>query len=168
MVTHLGSGHEEGTGFKPSEGPRSKAGKALILHINQYNAKGFHIRTVTSDGEGAVKSARTSVEELGAQLNILGHGSHTPHAEAAIRHVKNTARDTLFSLPFPLPLRLAPALCGRTGYTGPTGRTGPCPAYCTLTSLSNLVHPILPPTVRLHPCILLASSSLLVEVYSSF
>ena len=29
------------------------------------------------------------------------------------------------------------------------------------------IHPILPPTVHLHPCILLASSSLLVEVYSS-
>ena len=44
--------------------------------------------------------------------------------------------------------------CGRTGYTGPTGRTGPCPdpsdptAYCTHTSLAQL----------------LASSSLLVEV----
>ena len=44
--------------------------------------------------------------------------------------------------------------CGRTGYTGPTGRTGPSPdpsdptAYCTHTSLEQL----------------LASSSLLVEV----
>ena len=43
--------------------------------------------------------------------------------------------------------------CGRTGYTGPTGRTGPSPdpsdptAYCTHTSLAQL----------------LASSSLLVE-----
>ena len=46
------------------------------------------------------------------------------------------------------------SFCGRTGYTGPTGRTGPCPdpsdptAYCTYTSLAQL----------------LASSSLLVEV----
>ena len=50
------------------------------------------------------------------------------------------------------------ALCGRIGYTGPTGRTGPCPdpsdptAYCTHTSLAQL----------------LASSSLLAEVYPSF
>ena len=48
--------------------------------------------------------------------------------------------------------------CDRTGYTGPTGRTGPSPdpsdptAYCTHTSLAQL----------------LASSSLLVEVYPSF
>ena len=48
--------------------------------------------------------------------------------------------------------------CGRIGYTGPTGRTGPGPdpsdstAYRTYTSLAQL----------------LASSSLLVEVYPSF
>ena len=48
--------------------------------------------------------------------------------------------------------------CGRIGYTGPTGRTGPSPdpsdptAYCTHTSLAQL----------------LASSSLLVEVLPSF
>ena len=47
---------------------------------------------------------------------------------------------------------------GRIGYTGPTGRTGPSPnpsdptAYCTHTSLAQL----------------LASSSLLVEVNPSF
>ena len=111
MVTHLGAGHEKSTtGTRSSEGPRSKAGKALLLHISQYKAKGFHIRTVTTDGEGAIKASRTAVEELGTHLNILGHGSHTPHAEAAIRHVKNKARSTLYSLPFPLPSRLAPAL----------------------------------------------------------
>ena len=48
--------------------------------------------------------------------------------------------------------------CGRIGYTRPTGRTGPSPdpsdptAYYTHTSLAQL----------------LASSSLLVEVYPSF
>ena len=63
---------------------------------------------MTSDGEGAVRSV--GVEELGAQLNILGHGSHTPHAESAIRHVKNKSRSTLYRLPYPLPTRLAAAL----------------------------------------------------------
>ena len=82
----------------------------MLLHINQYKSKGFYVRTVISDGEGAVKSVRAGVEELGAQLNILGHGSHAPHAESAIRHVKNKARSTLYSLPYPLPSRLAAAL----------------------------------------------------------
>lgn len=59
------------------------------MHINQYAAKGFSIKRVTSDGEASVRAVRSDVEALGVELNILGHGSHTPHAEAAIRHIKN-------------------------------------------------------------------------------
>ena len=43
-------------------------------------------------------------------MNILGHGMHTPHAEAAIRHVKNKARSTVASLPYTMPVRWAAAL----------------------------------------------------------
>jgi Zinc knuckle len=110
MVTHLGPGQDRSASGSKVEGSRSKAGKALLLHISQYKAKGFHIRTVTSDGEGAIKSTRASIEETGAQLNILGHGSHTPHAESAIRHVKNKARSRMYSLLFPLGTRFAAAL----------------------------------------------------------
>ena len=111
MVTHLGPGHEKPTsGTKATEGSRAKAGKALLHHLSQYTAKGFHVKTVTSDGEGSVKSVRSNIEELGVNLNILGHGSHAPHIESAIRHIKNKARSTLYSLPYPLPSRLAAAL----------------------------------------------------------
>ena len=111
MVTHLGPGTEKVvTTSRTTEGSRSKAGQALILHIQQYLAKGFQINLITSDGEGAVKTVRRDIENLGADLNILGHGSHAPHAEAAIRHIKNKARSTLHSLPFPLPTKLAAAL----------------------------------------------------------
>jgi hypothetical protein len=41
---------------------------------------------------------------------VLGHGSHTPHAESATRHIKNKARSTLHSLMYPLPTKLASAL----------------------------------------------------------
>ena len=109
MVTHLGPGIERSIGSH-NEKSRSLAGKALLLHIQQYLSKGFRITTVTSDGEGAVKTVRRDVENLGIDLNILGHGSHAPHAEAAIRHVKNKARSTLHSLPFPLPSKLTAAL----------------------------------------------------------
>ena len=109
MVTHLGPGIERSIGSH-NEKSRSLAGKALLLHIQQYLSKGFRITTVTSDGEGAVKTVRRDVESHGIELNILGHGSHAPHAEAAIRHVKNKARSTLHSLPFPLPSKLAAAL----------------------------------------------------------
>ena len=54
--------------------------------------KGFRIKRVTSDGEGSIKAFRPEIELLGVQLNVLGHGSHTPHAESALRHIKNKAR----------------------------------------------------------------------------
>ena len=111
MVTPLGPGQDSTSSKdKHSEKSRAKAGKALLLHLAQYHAKGFRVQSVTSDGEGAVKSSRQEVEELGIELNILGRGSHTPHAESAIRHIKNKARSTLHSLPFTLPSKLAAAL----------------------------------------------------------
>ena len=111
MVTHLGPGTDKSTtGSRHSDGSRAKAGKALLLHIQQYLAKGFRMSAVTSDGEGAIKTVRNEVESQGIDLNILGYGSHTPHAESAIRHVKNKARSTLHSLPFPLPSKLAAPL----------------------------------------------------------
>ena len=111
MVTPLGPGQDSTSSKdKHSEKSRAKAGKALLLHLAQYHAKGFRVQSVTSDGEGAVKSSRREVEELGIALNILGRGSHTPHAESVIRHIKNKARSTLHSLPFTLPSKLAAAL----------------------------------------------------------
>ena len=108
MVSHLGPGSETASSSeKNNERSRSKAGEALLMHVTQYQAKGFRVLTVTSDGEGAVKSIRQEAQKLGVELNILGRGSHTPHAEAAIRHLKNKARSTLHSLPYSLPSKLA-------------------------------------------------------------
>ena len=63
-------------------------------NINQYDAKVFRIKRVTSDGEPAIKATKLDLEALGVELNVLGHGSHTSHTEAAIRHAKNKARST--------------------------------------------------------------------------
>ena len=136
MVTHLGPGQDKTTsGTKATEGSRSKAGKALLHHLSQYTAKGFHVKTVTSDGEGSVKSVRSIVEELGVNVNILGHGSHAPHIESAIRHIKNKARSTLYSLPYPLPSRLAAALIAFVVHTANMvpkhNAPGHLPAYYT-------------------------------------
>ena len=54
------------------------------MYINQYNAKGFRIKGVTSDGEPAIKATKLDLDALGVELNILGHGSQTPHAEAQV------------------------------------------------------------------------------------
>lgn len=114
MITHLGPGidriKDKPTNDRQGDGSRAKAGSALVSHITQYHNKGFIIKRVTSDGEGSIKATRDQIEQLGVDLNILGHGSHTPHAESAIRHIKNKARSTLHSLPYVLPSKLCSAL----------------------------------------------------------
>jgi hypothetical protein len=57
------------------------------------------------------------LKEENIVLNILGHGTHIPHVESAIRHLKNKARSTAFSLLFTLPSKLAPALIMFVTYT---------------------------------------------------
>ena len=101
MVTHLGPGNESTlSGDKSSERSRSKAGEALLMHVTQYQSKGFHVASVTSDGEGAIKSVRHEVQKLGVEINILGRGSHAPHAEAAIRliRIRRDPRSTVFPI----------------------------------------------------------------------
>ena len=130
MVTHLGPGSEVGrTGADISvtpnitttkkadkknsaqaEGSKAKAGKSLLNHIKGYIDKGFRISRVSSDGEPAIKAVSHDLLSLGIDLNVLGRGSHVPHAEAAIRLVKNRARSTRWSLPFNLPIPWIPFL----------------------------------------------------------
>ena len=85
-------------------------GQSLLMHIQQYMIKGFRIKRVISDGEASIKAVRPEVESLGVQLDILGHGSHVPHVESAIRHMKNKARSVVNSLSFSLASRFAAAL----------------------------------------------------------
>jgi hypothetical protein len=111
MVTYLGPGIDRkkdsnSPSDRTKDGACSKAGRSLLAHINQYVAKGFAIKRVISDGEPSIKAVRSEVESLGIELTIFGHGSHTPHAESMIRHVKNKARSTFNSLEFPLAPKL--------------------------------------------------------------
>ena len=96
---------------------KSKAGSTLIEHIESYEAYGFRIKRVTSDGEASIKAAKHDVESMGVSMNILGHGSHAPHAESAIRHIKNKARSTVASLPYTMPVRWAAALIAFVTHT---------------------------------------------------
>lgn len=112
MITHLGAGSDKDVNASSqTDGSRAKAGQTLLQHVQQYLSKCFRVTLVTSDGEGALKTVRKDIEQLGAaRLNTLGHDTHSPHAEAAIRHMKNMARSTLHNLPFPLPTKLAASL----------------------------------------------------------
>jgi hypothetical protein len=89
----------------------------LVLDIRQYLSKFFIIRRVTSDGEASIKATKDDIEAFGVELNILGHGSHTPHAEAAIRHIKNKGRSNLYSIGYKFPKRLAAALIALVVHT---------------------------------------------------
>jgi hypothetical protein len=112
MVTQLGPGFNADGPDRIGERSKSKAGRALLEHIQQCNDKGFQIKRVTSDGEPSIKAAKSELSSIGVELNVLGHGSHSPHAESAIRHVKKKARSTIHSLHFPLPKKFAAALIG--------------------------------------------------------
>jgi hypothetical protein len=67
MVTHLGPSAERRTSDRPdrhAERSKAIAGASLMLHINQYTAKGFRIKCVTSDGEPAIKAAKHDLESI--------------------------------------------------------------------------------------------------------
>lgn len=143
MVTHLGPGSESKVNIVNVNNNRqvtkakSLAGQSLLMHIQQYMIKGFRIKRVVSDGEASIKAVRTEVEALRVQLNILGHGSHAPHAESAIRHVKNKARSVVHSLSFPLVSKFAAALIAFVVHTGnmvpKVNSVGHYPAHTTFT-----------------------------------
>jgi hypothetical protein len=104
MVSHLGPGAERQTrepSDRNAEKSKSKAGTSLLLHISQYTAKGFRIKRVTSDGEPAIKAIKNDLENIGVELNVLGNGSHTPHAESAISKTKLGQLSTAFDSRYP-------------------------------------------------------------------
>ena len=143
MVTHLGPGSESRTNRINVNNDRqvikakSHAGQSLLMHIQQYMIKGFRINRVTSDGEASIKAVRSEAESLGAELNILGHGSHAPHIESAIRHIKNKARSVLHSLSFSLASKLAAALIAFVVHTSnmvpKVNSVGHYPAHAAFT-----------------------------------
>lgn len=139
IVSHLGPGIDRSESRGPPAKARSQAGAALLKHIRIYDAKGFTVSTVTSDGEPSIAALKSVLEEENITLNILGHGSHVPHAEAAIRHIKNKARSTAHSLPYDLPSKWAPHLVTFVTYTAnmvpKTNSPDHTPAYTSFTGL---------------------------------
>ena len=139
IVSHLGPGIDRSETKGPPAKSRAQAGGALMKHIKIYDAKGFTVSTVTTDGEPSVIALRSIFDENNITLNVLGHGSHVPHAEAAIRHIKNKARSTAHSLPYDLPAKWAPHLINFVTYTAnmapKTNSPAHTPAYTSFTGL---------------------------------
>ena len=139
IVSHLGPGIDRTDHRSIPAKSRAKAGSALLTHIETYDSKGFTIHTVTTDGEPAIVALKATFDTSNIHLNVLGHGSHVPHAEAAIRHLKNKARSVVWSLPYTLPLRWAPALITFAVHTinmvPKINSPGHVPAYTAFTGL---------------------------------
>jgi hypothetical protein len=89
IVTHLGPGIVRSDMIALSQKTKSFDSTALLNHIQMYEAEGFSVSTVNSDGEQSI----VAMEEVllpnsrGARKNVLGKGSHAHHAESSIRHV---------------------------------------------------------------------------------
>ena len=65
MVTHLGPGIDRTVTDRQGQKSKSKVAESLFIHIRQYEAKGFRIKTVTSDGEPAIRAAKQDLESRG-------------------------------------------------------------------------------------------------------
>ena len=103
MITHLGPTQSPNT--RSQSKTEDKVGTCLLDHIDKYTAHGFKITRVTCDGEPGIKAVKSQLLQRQVELNVLGHGSQTAHAESAIRHVKNKARSTALNLPYVMPTR---------------------------------------------------------------
>ena len=76
---------------------------ALNDMIKVYRAKGFEVKTVLTDGEGAIAKLTTELNAAGIAVNPASAGKHVPVVENKIRQVKERVRATLHDLPYELP-----------------------------------------------------------------
>ena len=98
MITFLG--HSKGSRSAPN------VKKALLQHLGLYRSKEFRISTIHSDGEGAIASIKSEIEDMGYEVDIRGPGEHDPYVERKIQTIKGTARAILSGLPFLVPIVL--------------------------------------------------------------
>ena len=77
---------------------------ALWRQVSFYSARGFIVRRLFTDGEGAIAALRTEIEGVvKIAVNLSGAGSHVPLVEVKIRQVKERVRGILNVLPHSLP-----------------------------------------------------------------
>ena len=62
--------------------------KALWSQFNLYASQSFSIRTLLTDGEGAIGSLRSEIEGSGIVVNPTGANQHVEVIERKIRLVK--------------------------------------------------------------------------------
>ena len=84
---------------------------AIFKILARYTSRGFVVRDVSCDGEGAVSALRPVLEAAKLKVDITGAGDHVPQVESgAIKPIKNWVRSVLHGLPYHLPSFLLVAL----------------------------------------------------------
>jgi len=91
MCNHLGGSKSEAAVWS-----------ALTKQFAQYKSRGFQVKTLLSDGEGAIVKLRTAIENQGIVVNPAGPQQHVPEIENRVRQVKERLRTHLSNIPFEL------------------------------------------------------------------
>ena len=73
----------------------------IKTHANAYRARGFTVKTLETDDEGAFLANRTRIEGLGIQ-HVPTYGSKVEECERAVRTIKERHRAYLFHVKFPV------------------------------------------------------------------
>jgi hypothetical protein len=76
--------------------------EALKSQLDSVAKRGFAVKTLLSDGEGASAKLEPELNQRGVNLNPSGPGQHVPLVEKTIRQVKERVRAHIASLPFSL------------------------------------------------------------------
>lgn len=82
--------------------------KALFQHLASYSSEDFLIKTIFTDGEGAIAALQTELNAAGIAVNTTAAGMHVPIVERMNRTIKERVRSILASLPYSLPHAMLP------------------------------------------------------------
>jgi len=94
LVNHLGNLK----GSRATGPVRDALGKQVAL----YKSENFIVRTILTDGEGAVHASASFLHNEGIRINPAGAGKHVPTIENKIRQIKERVRAHMSVLPFKL------------------------------------------------------------------
>jgi hypothetical protein len=74
--------------------------KAIKSQVSGYVSKGFSVKCILVDGEGAFQTLITDIQEYGISVNIASKSEHVPEVERNIRVIKERARAVWNTVPF--------------------------------------------------------------------
>lgn len=77
---------------------------AVMRMINAYKSRGYEVKNVLTDGEGAIAALTPELNAMGINVNPTGAGQHVPIIENVLRQIKERMRCVYHTLPYALPV----------------------------------------------------------------